>query len=221
VATQIAVEIAARATMTAWTPTPTSTPVPTETVPPTDTPTLTPVPSDTPTPAPTETPPPHIEAEEYAVYADLIEQNPINFDLGSFIVIRGQTVSGLDSFERTLEQVAPLPAKLVDSYRSRNGALYTLEPKLDLEQDYTLMPEEEVASLFRRGGATWDDFEDQYPKARGIVIFSRVGFGENDDEALVEMGFRCPGLCGAGGLYLLVKEEGSWKVKETLMAWIS
>jgi hypothetical protein len=39
--------------------------------------------------------------------------------------------------------------------------------------------------------------------------------------ALVEMGFRCGDLCGAGGLYLLVKEEGSWKVQEALMEWMS
>jgi hypothetical protein len=34
-------------------------------------------------------------------------------------------------------------------------------------------------------------------------------------------GFRCGDLCGTGGLYLLVKEDGNWKVQETLMVWKS
>jgi hypothetical protein len=222
VATQIAVELAAGATMTAWTPTVTSTPEPTETAAPTDTPTPTPVPSKTPTPRPTVTPPPHIEAEEYAVYSAMIQQNPIGYGLNSFIVIREHTMLlGSDMVERALDERPGLSAELVDSYRSRNAESYTLGPKLDLEQDYALMPREEAEKLFRRGGAEWDEFQATYPEASGVVMFSRVGFSAIEDRALVEMGFRCPGRCGAGGLYLLAKEEGSWKVIDTLVVWES
>ena len=48
-----------------------------------------------------------------------------------------------------------------------------------------------------------------------------MGFDANEDKALVSMGFRCGDLCGAGGLYLLVKEDGNWKFQEALMEWIS
>ena len=54
-----------------------------------------------------------------------------------------------------------------------------------------------------------------------MIVFSRVGFNADGDEALADMGYRCGDLCGAGGLYLLVKEDGNWKVQETLMAWQS
>jgi len=184
-------------------------------------PTATPVPEPTAIPEPTVTPPPEIETEEYAVYSAMIQQVPIGFNLGSSILIREQTVSDLDTFERTLEEVHPLPARLVDSYRSRNAALYTLGPNLDVELDYALMPEEEFEKIFRRGGSVWARFQDRYPEASGVVIFSRVGFGANGEEALVLMGYRCGDLCGAGGLYLLVKEDGNWKVQEELMAWQS
>jgi hypothetical protein len=209
VATQIAVEDAAHATMTARIPTATSTPEPT------------PLPTITPTPRPTLTPPPDIEAEEYAVLAALIQHNPIGFDLGSSLVIREQTVADLDSLDRTWENVDPPPAELVDSYRSRNVARYTLGRNLDLEQDYTLMTEEEFDEIFRGGGAIWPKIEAKYPEARGVLIFSRVGFDADGDQALVSMGFRCGDLCGAGGLYLLVKEEGSWKFEKALMEWMS
>ena len=116
-------------------------------------------------PRPTATPPPSIEAEEYAVYSALIRQNPIGYNLGSFIVIREQTVSDADMFERTLKEVRGLPAKLVDSYRSRNAASYTLGLNLDVEQDYALMPQEENDRIFGAGGATWARFQARYPKS--------------------------------------------------------
>jgi hypothetical protein len=172
-------------------------------------------------PRPTVTPSPNIEAEEYAVYSALVQQNPIGYNLGSSIVIREQTVSGADMLELTLENVHALPARLVDSYRSRNAASYTLGPNLDVEQDYALMPEEEFDEIFRKGGPVWTRFQARYPEASGMVTFSRVGFNADGDEALTLVGYRCGDLCGAGGLYLLVKEDGSWKVQEELMAWQS
>ena len=197
---------------------PTATPAPPE---PTATPTP-PEPTATPTPpGPTVTPPPHIEAEEYAVYSAMIQQNPIGYGLGSFIVVREHTMLwDSDMVERSLDERPGLTAELVESYRSRNTETYTLGPNLDLAQDYALMPREEAEKLFGRGGK-WDEFQATYPGADGVVMFSRVGFSANEDRALVVMGLRCHQECGAGGLYLLAKEEGGWKVIDTLVVWES
>ena len=184
-------------------------------------PTATPVPEPTAIPGPTVTPPPEIETKEYAVYSALIRQNPIGYNLGSPILIRDQTVSGVDALENALKHTDPLPTRLAESYRSRNAALYALQPNLDAELDYALMPEDEFQEIFSGGGSVWDRLQDRYPDARGVVFFSRVGFDANEDEALVLMGYRCGDLCGSGGLYRLVKEEGSWQVQESLMEWMS
>lgn len=222
VATQIAVEIAAHATMTAMVPTATDAPEPTATPTATEPPTPTTVPSSTPTPGPTVTAPPSIEAEEYAVYSALLQQNPINFDLGPLIVVREQTtVSDADMFERTLEQAPALPEELADSYRSRTAASYSLGPGLDPSLNYVLMPEGEYGPLLRKGGAEWTKFQARYPESRGLVAFSRVGFSVSGNEALALMGVVCGDLCASGGLYLLAKEEDGWKVQEALMEWIS
>lgn len=169
----------------------------------------------------TVTPPPDFEAEEYAIYSALVRQNPIGYNLGSSFVLREQTVVDLDMFERTLENVHKLPSSLVDSYRSRNAVSYTLGPNLDVEQDYVLMSQEVFDEIFRKKGSLWTAFETKYPGASGFITFSRVGFNADGDEALALMGYRCGDLCGAGGLYLLVKEDGNWKVQEELMAWQS
>jgi hypothetical protein len=161
----------------------------------------------------TVTPPPNIEAEEYAVYSALIRQNPIGYNLGTSFIVREQTVADLDMFERTLENVHRLPSSLVDSYRSRNATSYTLVPNLDIEQDYVMMPQEVFDEILLKKGSRWTDFETKYPGAGGFFIFSRVGFNAGGDEALVDMGYRCGDLCGAGGLYFLVKKGGAGRFK--------
>ena len=210
VATQIAVEDAAHATMTARVPTATNTPEPTSTA------TATPTPTWWSTP----TPPPAIEAEEYAVYSALIQQNPVHYNMGSPIVIQEHTTEGADTLDSALEY-HDLPADLVASYRSRNAASYTLGPDLELEQDYALLLRGEYDELFPRRGANWAEFYTRYPEARGFVVFSRVGFDAAGDTALVEMGVRCGDLCAAGGLYLLVKEGGNWVVQGALLEWMA
>jgi hypothetical protein len=169
----------------------------------------------------TVAPSPNIEAEEYAVYSALVRLNPIGYNLGSSFVVREQTVADLDMFERTLDNVHRLPSSLVDSYRSRNAASYTLGPNLNIEQDYVMMPQEVFDEVLLKKGSRWTDFEAKYPGASGFVVFSRVGFNADGDEALVDMGYRCGDLCGAGGLYILVKEDGNWKLQEELMVWQS
>jgi hypothetical protein len=169
----------------------------------------------------TATPPPDIEAEEYTVYSALIRQNPIGYELGSSFLVREQTVADLDMFKLTLENVHRLPTGLVDSYRARNAAAYTLSPNLDVEQDYAMMSQEEFDRIFRGKGSVWTRFQAKHPEAGGLITLSRVGFDEKGDKALVLFGFRCGDLCGAGGTYLLVKENGNWAVQETLMAWQS
>ena len=166
-------------------------------------------------------PSPNIEAEEYAVYSALIWQNPIGYDLVSYFAIRENSMADLDMFERTLENVHKLHSSLMDSYRSRNAASYMLDSNLDIEQDYILIPQEVFDEILGGRGSRWIDFEAKYLGASGFILFSRVGFNADGDEALADMGYRCGDLCGAGGLYLLVKEDGNWKVQEVLMVWQS
>ena len=182
----------------------------------------TPDPTDTPgPPEATVTPSPDIEAEEYAVYSAMIQQNPIGYDLGSPLVIKQQTNSGLEQFERTLEETDRVPAELADSYRSRNAARYLLDPDLDLEQEYILMPPFQFDRIFLGEGQVWPKFQEVYPKASGFIGLTRVGFDADGSMALVEMGYRCGELCGSGGLYVLVDEGDGWEVKDTLMIWES
>jgi hypothetical protein len=158
-------------------------------------------------PGPAATPLPAIEPEEYAVYSAMIRQHRIEPELGSTIVIEEQT----NAHPLDMEVIERVPASVADSYRLRNAAQYALNPNLDIEQDYALMPRYE---LDKGGFEAW--FKASYPSATGWLTFSRVGICEKGNKALVFMSFNCGEGCGEGGLYLLDKKDGTWLVRERL-----
>ena len=54
---------------------------------------------------------------------------------------------------------------------------------------------------------------DEYPMFTSVTTFSRVGFNEKMDEALVYVGYYCGALCGTGGIFKLVRRGETWIVR--------
>jgi len=55
----------------------------------------------------------------------------------------------------------------------------------------------------------------------GIFEISEIGFNQTKDIAVVYYEWFCGSLCGGGNLAILRKENGRWKIEETLNLWIS
>jgi len=53
------------------------------------------------------------------------------------------------------------------------------------------------------------------------VSVSRVGYNKQKTQAIVTIGVVYAPLAGAGAIILLVKDGYEWKVKDTMMTWIS
>jgi len=85
----------------------------------------------------------------------------------------------------------------------------------------TLISTQEVDQIFSGGGGWWQAFYKKYPKSPGLVTFSNVGFNPEMNYALVNVGYSCGGLCGRGGLVLLVKKDGNWIKERDLISWVS
>ena len=64
-------------------------------------------------------------------------------------------------------------------------------------------------------------FEKLFPRAGGIISFSRVGFNSALDEAVVSTSFVCGGLCGSGWRHFLKKRRGRWQITDTSQVWVS
>ncbi len=162
-----------------------------------------------------------IDPEEYALFSAMLDQNIVGYDPEASIVIRDQTRPDIDDLEFALKGPFDLPKELVQAYRLRNDQPYTLDPNFTLKRAYTLMPQAEYDGLLRTGSASWEDLTTKYPQARGVFVFSRAGLNAARDEALVSISYYCGSLCAEGGVFLMVKEDGVWKVEQEVAIWMA
>jgi hypothetical protein len=176
-------------------------------------------------PAPTSTPSAdQIDTEEQAVYAALLQKL---YSASSYVIMDttatspggvGDTASILDNIMQNMHAV---DQKTLDSFRARNDAGYPVRPDMDLGSAYVLLSQAEMSQIFGQNRDGWQFFYEQYPDASGITTFSRVGFNNTLDQALVYVGTLSHYLAGAGYFVLLKKVNGAWIVDQQVMSWIS
>jgi hypothetical protein len=172
-------------------------------------------------PEATDSPPPDFEAETQAIYAAMLQHPSVAYPPDGLFVLRELTQFDATQFDSALEYGPSLPADLVESFRSRNAGSYTLDAGMDIAQDYALLSEADYAEFPGADGGNWAEFYNRFPGADKVIFFSRAGFDAGGLQALVLMGYRCEGLCGGGGIYLLMKEGGTWQIRQALMEWMA
>lgn len=174
-----------------------------------------------------EAAPPSTVAEEYAVYAALIESLYSAQDT-ALLVIKDRTAVGIspnESLDSETEYIrkelgAAIESETLDDYRAKNRQPIQLAQDFALDVPYVLLSEAEVAEVFEQDGG-WAQFYTIYPDSQGIMTLSRVGFSAQMDEALVYIGNQADYRAGRGYYVLLTKKEGVWTVDDMVIAWIS
>ncbi len=70
-----------------------------------------------------------------------------------------------------------------------------------------------ILNATKQGCDSFDVFDEMFPGSRGVVTFSRVGFNQAVDEAIICYGNR-------GGMYMLMrKKNNKWEIDERIVAW--
>jgi hypothetical protein len=158
-----------------------------------------------------------LEREEYAVYSAMIPEVYADEE-SRFMVITNPTSLWPDQIsKKDFQCFYPAPVVLqetLDDFLSRNKTNRWLTRKFDLKVDYVLVDFEEIKRLisFSNPFDDWKHFFKQYPAAHSFIHFSRVGFDQQMNQALVYAGWRCPGLCGQWEFILLEKSNNVWRV---------
>ena len=113
-----------------------------------------------------------------------------------------------------------LSDEALDNFVQRNQQSGPLAPNMELDVDYILLSTEELSEITRQ--SNWGEVITQkYPGSYGYTMFSRVGFNNTLDQAVIYVGSMAAPLMGSGFYYLMEKENGDWVIKEQVMAWIS
>jgi hypothetical protein len=159
-----------------------------------------------------------IEKEEQAVYSFFVNGNP------TLILQETATDMSSDDPKQILKYIksnlSGLKRDTANSFIERNQQPSQLSSDMQLGVDYVLLSTEELSKITSQ--PNWHEvLNEKYPGSQGYTIFSRVGFNNTLDQAVIYVGNVRGPLMGSGSYYLMQKQDGEWRIKEQVMVWIS
>jgi hypothetical protein len=163
-----------------------------------------------------------LEKEEQAVYASFFKNNP-----ETIVIQKDTSTEWLPSSEDELKQrmdyiASGLPNasnETLDDYFQRNRQSTMLSSDMQLGIHYVLVSADEFSAVMDQPDG-WQAFYKKYSPS-GYMQFSRVGFNNALDQAMVYVGVIPGPMMGSGNYYLLEKKEGQWSIREQVLAWVS
>jgi hypothetical protein len=166
-----------------------------------------------------------VTADEYDVYSVLIQSVYIDASQPKQIVVSTVNPHQKSSFAEAAHAIKSfwpdLGDDVVGDFKAKNTSSSTLERTFTLSVPYTLMSEQEVASIFSSAATGWDKFYAKYPDARGFLALSRVGFNQAKDTAVLYTEYQSGATAGEGDVVLMKKTDGRWTVEDNSMFWQS
>ncbi len=170
--------------------------------------------SSAPTPSTTD-----MEKEEQAIYAFFLPQD------GVALILEG-TSSGNSSDDPQQSTnyiqsgLGDVSRQTLDSFVERNQESSPLSADMNLGVEYKLLTYEELKKISSQ--PNWGQLlTEAYPGSYGYTIFSRMGFNNTLDQAVVYISSVGGPLMGSGSYFLMEKQNGEWIMKDEVMSWIS
>ena len=163
-----------------------------------------------------------LEKEEQAIYASFLKNS-----LEPIVIQKDTSTEWLRSSEDELKQrmeyiASGLPNasnETLDDFFQRNRQSTQLAPDMQLGVHYILLSTDDLSAVMDQPNG-WDAFHEKYSPS-GYMQFSRVGFNDTADQAIVYVGSIPGPMMGSGNYYLLEKEAGQWSIREQVLAWVS
>jgi hypothetical protein len=161
-----------------------------------------------------------IEKEEQAIYSFFLPRT------GSPVLILEETSADIssDNADQSIDYIKSdlegVSKQTLNSFLERNVQPTQLSTDMDLGVEYTLLSTDDLHRIASQ--PNWGKLlEEEYPGAHGYTIFSRVGFNNSLDQALIYVGSVGGPLMGSGSYFLMEKQNGEWTMKDQIEAWIS
>ncbi|HNX55894.1 MAG TPA: hypothetical protein PLG33_02105 [Prolixibacteraceae bacterium] len=130
-----------------------------------------------------------------------------------------------DYYPQLFKQNFPELSKTVfNDYKKKNSTIVSLENKFEIiSKTVKLISKDELDSIFstQYGGENWSRFYNEFPKSKGLITLSRIGYNSCRTEAVLEISIIKESLNAEGWILLLKKENNSWKINKMVQTWIS
>jgi hypothetical protein len=167
-------------------------------------------------------------ADDYAIYTTALS-NLYGKQKIERVVLIDQTSTGFPPGMAAMTQFGGNAQPLLkdfskearDDFEARNKTPAKIEAdKLKASFEIVLL-DRDAARKSVEGSGGWKAFRDKYPNSSGITLISRPGTDAEHTHALLYVGNSCDMLCGGGTLVFLSKENGEWKVTNSVTIWVS
>jgi hypothetical protein len=161
-----------------------------------------------------------IEKEEHTVYSFFV-----GADNAPVLILQETSTNISEQSPKELRQSIKAGFKnisneTIDSYLARNKQPSKLSPDMNLGVGYTLLTLDELAKISSQ--PNWGEIlAEKYPGSHGYTIFSRVGFNNTLDQAVIYVAKVAGPMMGSGSYYLLEKKDGAWLLMDQVNYWIS
>jgi|SRR5579872_33371 len=101
----------------------------------------------------------------------------------------------------------------LNDFRAQHVTAKFLDRQFSIPMAYRFESRDTIQSFFTNtaGPIGWEAFYAAYPKSRGFLRLSAVGFDQAHEHAFVYMADACGGLCGEGAFHFLLRTADAWK----------
>jgi hypothetical protein len=154
-------------------------------------------------------PQPYEDTEAYQVYSAIIPPGwLVRIAKAKTLVIQAETDPGLRMCLEPDAESKKIIGTAIADYLKVNKKTWLIQKNIKLEMPYQIIDNEKVNSIFKNG--SWNNFNNQYPDAKGYITLSAVGFNSEKTVAVVYSGWGCGIRCGGGEYHVLQKKDGKW-----------
>lgn len=171
-----------------------------------------------------------IDTIDYRIYSFVLSEIQPNTD---FFVLNKLTTKlrsiseevDKDYYSQLFKQNFPELSKTVfNDYKKKNSTIASLENKFEIiSKTVKLISKDELDSIFstQYGTENWSRFYTEFPKSKGLITLSRIGYNSCRTEAVLEIIIIKESLNAEGWILLLKKENNIWKIEKMFQTWIS
>ena len=170
--------------------------------------------------------PDHIDSMDYDLYSFILDETfsseKIVISQETFDYIRVTRDS--DHFDYFREKFPNFDTTLVGNLNQANDTTYLFDDEFHSNDNQLIVVSpKELAQIFdsRDVNGNWQEFYSMYENAAGYMRFSRIGYNDDQTQAILEAGFYYGSLGAEGSIIYLVKQGESWEIKDRVMTWVS
>jgi hypothetical protein len=171
-------------------------------------------------PATSASNPPPLDADEVAVFAAVVRQHLQREAKGQVVGQESDTFKLSDRALAAAKDTAPcLHADALQDFAARAKESTPLPKSALIEAGFLVPTIEERGKFFRRGGGYWEAFNAAFPRSKGILRFSHVGFSKDRAQAIVYVGWTAGLVLGSGEIFVLQRSGADWRVLYVSHLW--